>query len=139
MIKYINTLFLMALLFTINALAFAPVENRLMVGQRMKVGEKLESRNGQFYAMLGKDGTLGVYRKEGTLLWSSETNDPGAAYFGLERDGNLSVRRKDGSKIWQSHTVGGKGTYLIMQDDGNLVIYVETPASAIWASDTGGM
>ncbi len=146
------------LIFSLSINGFSLMRNNLRTSSRatapaadhgtLQQGEKLESDNGKYFAILQGDGNFVVYssknfnrRGKDFPIWSSRTNKKGVAprRLVMQTDGNLVLYDKNNSPQWNSRTNGrGKGPFkAIMQDDGNLVIY-QANGKHTWATGTKG-
>ncbi|WP_135212625.1 HNH endonuclease [Vitreimonas flagellata] len=116
---------------------------------QLNLGYRIQSPNGQYNAILTREGELRVYHK-GEVLWSSGSREivSGATYrLVAQTDGNLVIYRdvtgQSSVAIWNSGTAGAHSgaTFLQMQDDGNLVFNkgtAPTSGGVIWATNTQG-
>ncbi|MFI9270454.1 glycoside hydrolase domain-containing protein [Kitasatospora sp. NPDC052896] len=96
--------------------------------------------------MMQADGNLVMYRRrDGAVLWASDTEENPGAYAIQQGDGNFVVYQagggpNNGGALWASGTWGHPGAYAVMQDDGNLVVYRAgggpSNGGALWESDT---
>jgi hypothetical protein len=108
----------------------------------------LVSSNGNFRVIFNEnDGSIKVYRKNGSLVWStlehSKVNGP-YTFVVQQYDGNFVVYDRLTNPVWAAGTDNmGRGPYvLIMQNDGNLVLYEQnakarTSQYALWSSLRG--
>lgn len=101
--------------------------DRLTSGEKLRLGQRVVSSNGQFRLTLQTDGNLVVTRKVGTFpskpLWSSKTKGKPSNYLAMQADGNLVLRDANGKPIWSSKSDNNPGARLVMQSDGNAVVY----------------
>jgi predicted lipoprotein with Yx(FWY)xxD motif len=107
------------------------------------------------YTIMGGDGNLVVYSKDGKPLYVSATQSPGATFV-MQNDGNAVVHSTDQKGVWGTTTHGvsmitkgqtmrpgqyrssRNGQYRLQQQaDGNLVL-VHTQRGAIWSTNTAG-
>ena len=111
-------------------------------------GERLNSSQNKFYAVMQDDGNFVVYssasingKGKDNPTWASNTNGQGQAPYRviMQNDGNLVLYDKSNASLWASGSNGkGTGPYkLVMQDDGNLVVY-DSKNQPIWATMTNG-
>lgn len=75
------------------------------------------------------DGNLVMYRKDGSVRWSTGKN---GLYSIMQRDGNF-VEYSSFSALWHTGTYGNPGAALVIQDDGNLVIYAAYGRGPLWS------
>ena len=108
----------------------------------LECDECIESKNGQYRAVMQGDGNFVVYNGD-EAIFATDTCGQSASRICMQKDGNLVIYDGDDPK-WATDTCGdGKGK-LKMQDDGNLVIYSADSSSddegpeVIWASETCG-
>ena len=112
-------------------------EHTLNAGDRLSIGQQLESSNGCFMLMLQDDGNLVLYNKQGTALWSTETFQQKSKYAVMQRDGHFVIYSEKGSVVWGSNTYGTRGRQLKIENDGNMAIYT-LENEVVWATNTGG-
>ncbi|KQY60472.1 hypothetical protein ASD11_13585 [Aeromicrobium sp. Root495] len=103
-------------------------------GRHLTVGQRIVSRNGDYFAVMQADGNLVKYTRSGTAQWSSNTSGSGADRVEMQGDGNL-VAYEGNSARWSSKT-SGSNARLVMQDDGNLVVY--SGSTALWDASRNG-
>lgn len=110
----------------------------LNAGDRLSVGQQLISSNKCFTLSLQDDGSLVLYNKQGSSLWSPpETFQKNSSYAVMQRDGNFVIYGNDKSVIWASNTYQSGGSQLKVENDGNIAIY--TPENTrVWETGTGG-
>lgn len=96
--------------------------NKAAAGSVLVAGDRLQSPNGQYEAVVQPDGNVVLYGPSG-WTWRSATNGSGATKLAVQADGNLVLYTADGAWVWQSYTHGQAGGWLEMQNDGNLVLY----------------
>lgn len=100
------------------------------------LGNKLTASNGLGFVELQTDGNLVLRRKDGTVLWNTETQGKGIVQAVMQTDGNLVLQDVNGSPVWATATQGNPQSRLVIQDDGNLVLYrAVTPT---WATNSAG-
>ena len=93
-------------------------------GARLKVGEHVNSCNGNFQLAMQTDGNLVEYQlKPYRALWSTNTQGRNGASALMQTDGNLVVYDNVNRALWQTGSAGRGGSALAVQDDGNLVVY----------------
>jgi phosphate transport system substrate-binding protein len=112
----------------------------------------LLSDNGQYFAIMQRDGNFVLYHATSTQppnpdlsrpYWASNTNQaqPSGQYFAImQGDGNFVLYHGCDPTYgyWASNTNQGQ-YFAIMQDDGNFVLYHGTPSNlgaAYWATNT---
>lgn len=81
---------LLILAFAVPATASAGyLGDKLLIGQSMQRGDYLLSQDGRFKAIFQDDGNFVIY-KNGSAIWSSNTNKNGITTFTFEQErGNL--------------------------------------------------
>jgi|GEM_PF-2642467 len=102
--------------------------NTLLPGNRLNVGDHLDSNSNQFFLIYQPDGNLVVYDRTVTPnkpLWSSKTAGDTPGYVSMQWDGNLVIYNVANQHVWSTGTFlpSKKGMSLVLQDDGNLVLY----------------
>lgn len=76
-------------------------------GQSLSVGQRLESSDGAFFAVLTADGDLTVHRSsDQAVAWSSKTNGSGAVVATMQRTGRLVLLDGTGKLVWATPTRG---------------------------------
>lgn len=107
------------------------VSDTLRVGQSLRAGDSLVSKNGEYRCVYQPDGDL-VVSKGDKEIWSTGTGGSAPGNVSQQGDGNLVVWDAQGGLRWQhvGGLAGGDST-TVMQDDGNLVTYVG--GKAVWA------
>jgi hypothetical protein len=105
---------------------------RLDAGGTLGVGQRLQSPNGAFEAVMQGDGNFVLYGPAG-WTWQSGTSGSGATRAVVQGDGNLVLYDAAGNWKWQSRTDGRGAGFLQVQDDGNMVLYT---AAAQWTWQT---
>lgn len=113
----------------------APCADTLFAGHSLGANQSLKSCNGQYTAIMQRDGNFVVYAPQSQPLWSTRTTTPGSA-LAFQTDGNLVVYSPASPPhaLWASRTPCA-ATRLVMQNDNNLVIY--NGNSALWSWKTG--
>lgn len=100
-------------------------------GERLYVGQLLNSCNNGYKLAYQNDGNVVLYNSSWAPVWASMTFGS-YGYLEMQWDGNLVAYDSGGTPTWESGTAGYSGSALAVQDDGRLVIY--TPSSVpIWA------
>jgi len=104
-------------------------------GHKLKVNQRLTSRNGKYWFVIEDDGNLCLY-KEGELLFDPQTNlkmkgPKSGWHFILQKDANCCLYDGNGDCQLSSGTDGysscadsDQNQRIVMQDDGNFVQYV---------------
>ena len=125
---------------------YISIEQTLNIGNELKIGNVLKSKNGNFKAMITLNGNLEIHNSKGIRLWSTNNDKTGntkVKYFGmLDNTGVFNIYDSNKNKIWGSNSNTGLGKYFaIMQNDGNFVIYKGInpskglkPSDAIWST-----
>jgi len=98
----------------------AAVSDLLKPGQKLKAGNYIRSKNGQYVFIMQSDGNAVLYKGK-TALWSTVTNRK-ASVLVMQKNGNLEVVSGK-TVVWQSNTGTSPGAILAVQNDNNLVIY----------------
>src|SRR6478736_1697962 len=106
--------------------------SRLDAGSSLSAGQRLQSPNGVFEAVMQGDGNFVLYGPAG-WTWQSGTNGSGANRLAVQADGNLILYNAADSWKWQTYTNGKGAGFLQVQDDGNMVLY---NASSTWIWQT---
>ena len=124
----------------------------LTAGQYLSTDDYLVSDNGQYFAIMQRDGNFVLYYATSTQppnpdwsrpYWASNTNQaqPSGQYFAIMQ-GDVNFVLYHGCDptygYWASNTNQGQ-YFAIMQDDGNFVLYHGTPSNlgaAYWATNT---
>ena len=119
--------------------------DRLHAHQSLFENAKLISQDGRFVATIRPgDGELVLYATAGgsvtTPFWTAGVNlNTKATRLVNQADGVLQLLDRQDVSVWHGswygHVPDTLGT-LIMQNDGNLVLYRDTDAKVLWASDT---
>lgn len=99
-------------------------------------GEGLKSKNGQYVAVLQRDGNFCLYKVDEKaefgvqFIHCSDTvgdTDKQAVLLNMQNDGNLVLTNSKKAPIWSTDTYRGgdekQGRRLVMQDDGKLLLY----------------
>jgi len=114
----------------------------LRVNEHLGPLDYLASPNGQYFALMQRDGNLVVYPGtpeapgEGLWAYSDFPREDGDYFTVMQSDGNLCVYRGTGPNdnrggIWctRPNALEERGDYVVvMQDDGNLCVYVSPPS-----------
>ncbi|ADG75034.1 NLP/P60 protein [Cellulomonas flavigena DSM 20109] len=108
--------------------------SRITTGQTLPAGQRLQSPNGAYEAVMQSDGNFVLYGPTG-WMWQSGTSGTGATRLAVQTDGNLVLYDAAGRWTWQSGTAGRGAGFLQVQDDGNLVMY-DAASRWTWQSYT---
>lgn len=106
--------------------------SRLNAQGTLSAGQRLQSPNGVYEAVMQGDGNFVLYGPAGAM-WHTGTSGSGANRAVVQSDGNLVLYNAAGQWKWQSRTDGKGAGFLQVQDDGNLVLY---SASSKWIWQT---
>ncbi|UZN04305.1 hypothetical protein [Cellulomonas sp. S1-8] len=96
--------------------------DRLLVGERLDVGAKLRSRNGQYTLTVEASGAAALLTSSGGALWRTRAAGTGA-YLTVKADGKVVLYNRKGVPVWYGPAVG-RNAVLVVQDAGHLVEYV---------------
>lgn len=112
----------------------------LKMGQNLRVGQSITSSNGQYYAVIQKDGNFVVYDKNKRPIWATATsvNVLSDGYrIAMQTDGNLVLYNQDNNAKWATQTEQDNALSfkLTLGDDGILKLFRES--LCIWSSDSG--
>lgn len=102
--------------------------DRLQTGERLDVGGKLRSRNGQYTLTVEASGSAALLTSSGAALWRTRSAGSGA-YLTVKTDGKFVLYDRKGVPIWYGPAVG-RGAVVVVQDTGHLVQYAG--GSARW-------
>jgi cell wall-associated NlpC family hydrolase len=108
--------------------------SRLDAGGALAAGQRLQSPNGVFEAVMQGDGNFVLYGPSG-WTWQSGTNGSGANRASVQTDGNIVLYTAANAWKWQSRTDGKGAGFLQVQDDGNMVLY-NSASQWIWQTYT---
>jgi hypothetical protein len=111
-----------------------PPPSSIGAGGVLTSGQKLQSSNGQYSAVMQGDGNFVIYGPSGPVWWTG-TAGTGANVFTLQRDGNI-VMYSPSRAVWASMSSSSAPGSLVLQDDGNLVEY-DTSGRPVWSRQTG--
>jgi hypothetical protein len=102
----------------------SPVASVLIAGEVLGPGQRLESPNGAYAAVMCPDGSVVVCRShdQAALWWTSTAGHAGASLLMLD-NGDLVVRASTGEQVWSSGTRGHPGSFVQLHDDGRLVVH----------------
>lgn len=115
--------------------AYANAKDTLLVGEKMRPNESLQSANGNYRFYLQGDGNLVLRNAVGSALWASDTHGMGGVTLSMQGDGNLVLYTTSGSPVWATGTNGKGANRAVLQDNGNFVLYTATN-SAVWSTQT---
>jgi hypothetical protein len=101
-------------------------------GQRLNIGEKITSTDGNYFLLMQGDGNLVLFDNNNRDYWA--TNVIGH-FATMQADGNFVVYDNNNLPVWASGTNGHPNSHLIIQNDRNLVAY-QNGNVPIWASNT---
>ncbi|NHZ78458.1 hypothetical protein F2P44_04040 [Massilia sp. CCM 8695] len=87
--------------------------------ENLQKGQYLQSPGGAYSLMMQTDGSLVMYRRDGTVRYSMGKHGQFAA---MQGDGNFVLYSAFTVKLWQTNTAGQGGMYIEILDDGNLRI-----------------
>lgn len=121
-IKRLLPLFLICLFSAINALA-----NNLGPNNTLQLGQSIKSSTGNYTLTMQIDGSLAMYRQDGTKRYGMANN---GKYAVMQSDGNF-VQYGSFDALWQTATAGNPNSRIYVQDDGNLVVYSAT-GTPLW-------
>lgn len=107
----------------------------LSTGSALTANQALFSSDGTYKFILQGDGNLVIYRSDGQVVWSANTQGKGGTRLTMQSDGNLVLYTASGSAVWSTKTSGTAASRLVMQSDGNLVLY-SSGGVAVWATGT---
>ncbi|GAB5401665.1 MAG: hypothetical protein Aureis2KO_32500 [Aureisphaera sp.] len=115
-----------------------------LIGEKgeLRVGQGINSPNGQYRLQLQTDGNLVIYKKVGNQfsepIWSTNTHDKTASILKNQEDGNLVLYGSNNNVLFSTSTHNFPHTRLQFQNDGNLVIYGWGDENIpVWASMQG--
>ena len=118
--------------------------DNLKVGEKLHNGDRIISKNGQFYAELLQGGNFVVFSSNPVdALWATNTINGGYSHIIVQNDGNLVlynpiIKGRNKFPKWASNTWGrDNNPRLVMQDDGNLVLF-SSQNETLWESGTVG-
>jgi hypothetical protein len=109
------------------------VSDTVVMGETMFPGYSRVSSNGWYSLNMQGDGNLVIYRKNGDVIWASNTSVPGSRFVYLS-NGLFAVFSPGNQVLWKSDkNYQGR---LVMQGDGNLVC-INASGVAVWSTKTG--
>ncbi|MCY0916528.1 hypothetical protein [Massilia antarctica] len=99
---------------------------KLSGNDRLERGQYLQSAKAAYSLYMQPDGSLVMYRKDGTVRHRMSKHGEFAI---MQYDGNFVEYSKFAVALWNTGTPGNPGAWLRIQDDGNLVVFssVNTP------------
>jgi hypothetical protein len=110
-------------------------------------GEKLESQNGHYYAIMQSDGNFVIYstppnngKNNNNPVWWTGTHGQGVGPYkiSMQNDGNCVLYDSKQKPLWHTSTYNkavDPPYSIIMQDDGNMVIY-NSRGKHLWNSSS---
>lgn len=106
----------------------------LSPNELLQRGQYLQSPQAAYTLNMQSDGSLVMYRKDGTVRYRMSKHGEFAI---MQVDGNFVEYSKFAEPLWNTGTHGNPGAWLSIQDDGNLVVYsrVNTPLWNIGLDD----
>ncbi|MGB0864636.1 MAG: hypothetical protein ACPGXZ_17075, partial [Saprospiraceae bacterium] len=120
--------------------------NTLNIGQELKTGEKLISKNGVFYLKMQSDGNLCLKKVEkNQFVWCSMEHGFSGATLKMQTDGHLVVYNGNNQAKWMSKThpsfdkrfnAPNKPVKLVLEDDGSLRLH-NASGNAVWSNKDG--
>ncbi len=108
--------------------------SRIDAPGQLSAGQRLQSPNGAYTAIMQGDGNFVLYGPAG-WTWQSNTLGSGSNRVQIQPDGNLVMYTPSNAVTWQSATNGRGAGFLQVQDDGNMVLY-NAAAQWIWQTYT---
>jgi hypothetical protein len=109
---------------------------KLLVNQKLNVGQVLASDNGLYYLILQQDGNLVVYNNQDKALWAAGTSGKKSAYLIMQTDNNFCVYPSSGSgAFWCAMSEGSGAVQASMDNDGVLRLY-NSANKAVWTFGT---
>ncbi|MCE3605809.1 hypothetical protein LXA47_19690 [Massilia sp. P8910] len=98
--------------------------------ENLQKGQYLQSAGGAYSLMMQTDGSLVMYRRDGTVRYRMGKHGQFAA---MQGDGNFVLYSAFNEKLWQTNTANQGGMYIEIYDDGNLRIMPLGPVNfAVW-------
>ena len=112
-------------------------KDRCFVNGILKIGESLQSQNGDTRLILTNTGNLEIWCKK-KKLWATNANDDYVDSLIFKDDGKIYLLAKDNHSRLEIGTslTNSRPNLMLMQNDGNLVIYDEC-GNRHWESRTG--
>lgn len=123
-----------------------PPAFQLKAGQKLTAGQSIRSADGRFELTMQRDGNLVEYDlKTNFAVWSSKSDNSGAAVAYMQQDGNLVLYKTDPdtlcvagkNDVWSTKTNGHAGAALTLQTNGELTVgnASGSPKGAFWQTD----
>lgn len=116
-----KTLHLLAIIIGFSP-TFSIASDYLYSGQVLASNGKIVTPTGKYQLIMQSDGSLVMYRADGTIRYSMAKN---GAYAVMQQDGNFVEYNSNGVALFNTGTGNSTPTpnLLHIQDDGNLVVY----------------
>lgn len=121
-----------------TAIVASEKSDRLKVGERLKSGYQIVSKNGKYEFIQMKDGDARIYnRLTDVPLWSNAVTGKYLRTW-VSGTGKLVTATAASKVRWASHNTGSKkATKAVLRNDGVLVLYTKG-GKKIWSSKTSG-
>lgn len=106
----------------------AQAKDYLLAGEELRNGAYINSPNGRYSLIMQTDGSLVMYRNDGTIRYSMEKR---GTYAIMQPDGNF-VQYANTTALWHTGTYGccdGAEVFLLITDDGNLAVIKRVESS----------
>ncbi|MDT8716128.1 hypothetical protein IAI10_05630 [Clostridium sp. 19966] len=136
---FIVALISLSKIFTTTVLAES-IGSELKMGQSLHTDQWLQSDNGQYYAVLQKDGNFVVYDKNNKAKWSSGTNSKNESNdyrISMQSDGNLVLYTQGWNAKWSTQTYQDQVLSFSLKIDNNGILRLLREGQCIWSSDSG--
>ena len=103
----------------------AQASDYLYPGEILINNGRIITPNGKYQLIMQSDGSLVMYRSDGTIRYSMAKN---GAYAVMQSDGNFVEYNSNGAALFSTGTANSVPTpnLLHIQEDGNLVVYSPT-------------
>lgn len=108
---------------------FAIARPTLFAEEVLQKTQYLQSGNQRYKLLLQSDGSLNMFRHDGTIRWAMGKN---GEFAKMQGDGNFVQYTKYAVAVFNTGTYGNPGAKLHIQDDGNLVVYRADWGAALW-------
>ena len=97
--------------------------DNLVMGEQLRLGKSVKSRDGRFELVLQNDGNLVLYlRKSGAVIKSWGTAHQGVTRAQMRVDGKFVLYKGPNDDV-QVIFNGARGSRLVVRPDGNVVLY----------------
>lgn len=106
----------------------------LSTGRTLRRWAALRSPNGRYELWLQGDGNLVLYRRDGTVRWTTGTSN--GVRMVNKSTGDVVLYRVDGVAVWSTSTSGEGSSTLRLHDDGTMVLYRNSDGAPVWTSGT---